>query len=31
MAKPWLAIIWFSLWGLFQAYAVLAIPHAAVA
>ena len=25
MTKPWLAIIWFSLWGLFQAYAVLAI------
>ena len=25
MIKPWLAISWFSLWGLFQAYAVLAI------
>src|SRR5262245_45048111 len=25
MSNPWLAIIWFSLWGLLQAYAVMAI------
>lgn len=25
MKKPWIAIIWFSVWGLFQAYAVFAV------
>lgn len=25
MKKPWIAIIWFAVWGLFQAYAVFAV------
>jgi hypothetical protein len=25
MAKPWCAILWFGLWGIFQTYAVLSI------
>lgn len=24
-SKPWIAIIWFAVWGLFQAYAVLSV------
>ena len=23
--RPWIAIIWFAVWGLFQAYAVLSV------
>ena len=25
MKKPWIAIIWFAIWGLFQAYAVFSV------
>ena len=25
MRKPWIAIIWFALWGLFQTYAVASV------
>jgi hypothetical protein len=25
MAKPWFAILWFGVWGIFQTYAVLSI------
>src|SRR3989338_1679778 len=25
MKKPWIAIIWFAVWGLFQAYAVFSV------
>jgi len=25
--KPWIAIIWFLIWGIFQAYAVSAVVH----
>ncbi len=25
MRKPWVAIIWFAVWGLFQAYAVASV------
>ncbi len=24
-SKPWVAIIWFAVWGLFQAYAVISV------
>ncbi len=25
MHKPWIAIVWFAFWGLFQAYAVVSV------
>ncbi len=25
MTKPWIAIVWFALWGLFQTYAVASV------
>ena len=25
MKKPWIAIVWFGIWGIFQAYAVCAV------
>ena len=25
MKRPWIAIIWFAIWGLFQAYAVFSV------